>query len=368
MIPGILSGRVFDAAREHEHVEVFHDPGTGVAGVVAIHSTALGPAMGGLRVRAYADPEAAVLDALRLSSTMTLKNAAADLALGGGKAVLFDDGAWERRADRLRYVGDLVERLGGRYVTAEDVGTSPADMDVIAERTRWVAGRSHEQGGRGDPSSATARTVFHAIERGAKVHLGAASLDGVTVGVLGVGKVGSALAELLAVAGAQVLVADIDGRRAEAVAARTRTSIVAINGFPRREMDVFAPCAFGDAIGIDDVPALRCKLIAGAANNSLADDAAAAALAERNILYVPDFIANCGGIIHVGAEVLGLDPAEVDLRVAACGDRVEDILRTARQEGRLPLDVAERYARDRIERNRSATTSNVHSARLRASA
>jgi glutamate dehydrogenase/leucine dehydrogenase len=334
---------------EHEHVELFRDPRTGLTGIVAIHSTAMGPAMGGLRIRAYADLDAALADALRLSRAMTLKNAAAGLDLGGGKAVLVDDGAWERRADRLRFAADVIERLGGRYVTAEDVGTSPADMDVIGEHTRWVAGRSLEHGGRGDPSAATARTVFGAIERAVALQAGAGSLEGAAVGVLGAGKVGGTVVALLAARGAEVLVADIDAARAGACAARTGARAVALGGFVERELDVLAPCAFGELIGLADVPRLRCRVIAGAANNPLVDRATAIALAQRDILYVPDFIANCGGIIHVGAEFLGFDDAEVDRRVRASVERVEAVLRIACESGELPLDVAERRALARLE-------------------
>jgi len=352
MIASVPAG-VLPQTDEHELVRSFHDPCSGVAGFVAIHSTALGPAMGGLRIRGYRDSDAALADALRLSRAMTLKNAAAGLDLGGGKAVILDEGTWRRRADRLRYFGDVVEQLGGRYVTAEDVGTTARDMDVIGERTRWVAGRSREWGGRGDPSGSTARTVAAAIERAVALHLGTSSLEGVRVGVLGAGKVGGALTRLIAAAGGSVTVADVDGARAAACGAAPGVTAAPPAGFLQREFDVLAPCAFGDLIGVDEAKALRCAIVAGAANNVLVDHAAAVALAEREILYVPDFIANCGGIIHVGAEVLGLDDAEVERRLDACADRTTDILREALKHGELPLDVAERRALARVEAART---------------
>jgi glutamate dehydrogenase/leucine dehydrogenase len=342
---------------EHELLELFRDPETGLMGAVAIHSTALGPAMGGLRLSRYADAEAAAVDALRLARAMTLKNSAAGLDLGGGKAVLVDDGAWAapetRRARMLAFAG-VLERLGGRYVTAEDVGTEPADMDLIATRTRWVVGRSPDNGGRGDPSPATARTVFGAVAAAVESHLGT-SLAGVHVGVLGAGKVGAGLVERLADAGARVTVADIQHDRARACAAAAPSvTAVALDGFVSRELDVLAPCALGELIAAEDVGALRCRIVAGAANNPLVDRAAAVALHDAGILYVPDFIANSGGIVHVAAEFGGLDPAAVDRQVDACIRRAGEVLSAARARGVMPLDVAIEQAEERIGRARAA--------------
>jgi glutamate dehydrogenase/leucine dehydrogenase len=336
---------------EHELLELFRDPETGLMGALAIHSTALGPAMGGLRLARYADAEAAAVDALRLARAMTLKNAAAGLDVGGGKAVLVDDGAWAtpetRRARMLAFAG-VVERLGGRYVTAEDVGTEPADMDTIATRTRWVVGRSPGNGGRGDPSPATARTVFGAIAAAVRSHL-ARSLVDVHVGVLGVGKVGAALVERLAEAGARVTVADIDHERARACAAAAPSvTAVALDAFVSRELDVLAPCALGELIAAGDVEALRCRIVAGAANNPLVDHDTAVALHDAGILYVPDFIANSGGIVHVAAEFQGLDLDAVDRQLDACVRRAGEVLGAARSRGLMPLDVAIECAEERI--------------------
>jgi glutamate dehydrogenase/leucine dehydrogenase len=338
---------VFEPGFEHEHVQLFHDAAVGLTGVIAIHSTALGPAVGGLRIWPYPDTDSAVGDALRLSAAMTLKSAAAGLDLGGGKTVILDRGKPELRAERMRRFGEVLEQLGGRYVSAEDVGTSAADMDLIAEQTRWVVGRSLERGGRGDPSCATARTVFGSIDRAVALQLGAASLDGVTVCVLGAGKVGAQLVELLASAGASVIVTDLDPDRA-AAAAHAGATAVTPNDFLARDCDVLAPCALGGVIGVEHVRRLRCRVIAGAANNPLEDRATALALARRDILYVPDFVANCGGIIHVGAELLMLDDSEVERRIAKAIDRSEEILLAARDSQELPLDVARRLALQRI--------------------
>jgi len=341
---------------DHEQLELFRDPVTGLTGAVAIHSTALGPSMGGLRIRRYADVEAAAVDALRLARAMTLKNAAAGLRLGGGKAVLVDDGRWEDRDARLRAFADVVERLGGRYVTAEDVGTSPGDMDLIATRTRWVVGRSPENGGGGDPSPATARTVFGAIDAAVRAQLGAASLDGVHVGVLGAGKVGAALAAQLVAAGARVTVADVDRARAErcAAAAPARVEAVAVDGFLTRALDVLAPCAMGELIAAGDVSGLRCRVVAGAANNPLVDRDAAVALDAAGILYVPDFVANCGGIVHVAAEFEGLDRVALDAQLSRCVAQVGALLEEARGRGAIPLDVAVERALARVDAARVA--------------
>ncbi|MBJ7329154.1 MAG: Glu/Leu/Phe/Val dehydrogenase [Solirubrobacteraceae bacterium] len=344
-MPGI------DSQFEHEQAEIFRDPETGATGVIAIHSTALGPAMGGLRLAAYAGLESAMGDALRLARAMTLKNAAAGLDLGGGKAVLLDDGGWAdpvARASRMRAVGETIERLGGRYVTAEDVGTTPDDMTAIAGATPHVAGQPVELGGRGDPSPWTARTVAGAIEAAARLRLDTEDLAGVRVGVLGVGHVGRHLVALLREAGADVVVADIDPARADEAAAEYGAQAVPAAGFLRTDVDVLAPCAMGELIHPEHIGELRCRVIAGAANNPLLDAASARALADTGILYVPDFLANCGGIIHVGAEVLGFADAEVERRIGVAVAHTEAVLREALQTRAIPLDVAVAEALARI--------------------
>lgn len=340
-----------DTEFEHEQVELFCDAATGATGVVAIHSTALGPAMGGLRLAAYPGLTAAVTDALRLARAMTLKNAAAGLDLGGGKAVLLDDGGWAdagAREARMHAVGEIIDRLDGRYVTAEDVGTTPEDMTGVATATRHVAGQPVERGGRGDPSPWTARTVAGAIAAGARRRLGTETLDGVRVGVLGVGHVGRHLVALLRERGAEVLVADLDTPRAQDVAERYGATAVPVAGFLTSEVDVLAPCALGETIHEEHVADLACRVIAGAANNPLAGPNTAHALAGAGVLYVPDFLANCGGIIHVGAEVLGFGDDEVRRRVDAAVAHTAAVLEQAAETGAVPQDVAVAEARARI--------------------
>jgi glutamate dehydrogenase/leucine dehydrogenase len=336
---------------EHESLKLFSDPETGMRGCVAIHSTALGPAMGGLRLSSYDTISSAAVDALRLSRAMSFKTAAADLDLGGGKAVLVDDGAWtgELREARMRAFGVVVEGLLGSYVTAEDVGTSPADMESIAIETSHVAGRPLSSGGRGDPSPATAETVFAAISAAVEVAIGRADLEGVRVGVEGVGHVGKVLVALLRQAGAMVEVCDLDEQRAAAVAAEWGAEKVSLAGFAERDLDVFAPCALGGVVRESTVTGMKCRVVAGAANNQLVDYGLATVLDRVGILYVPDFVANSGGIIHVGAEPLGFDEDEVRARVAAAGRRTGELLREAEARHRTPLEVALQNAEARLQ-------------------
>jgi leucine dehydrogenase len=340
-----------DRRFEHERLEIFHDARTGLRGAIAIHSTVLGPAMGGLRLWRYGSLDAAVADVLDLARAMSLKNAAAGLDLGGGKAVLLDDGRWdsrELRAERMRAVGEIVEGLDGRYITAEDVGTSPEDMEWIGERTRRVAGRPVESGGHGDPSPLTALTVFTAIAVAAEQRLGVSDLDGVRVGVLGVGHVGAVLAGRLARAGADVVVADAAPGVADEVADSVGAEAVEVDGFLERELDVLAPCALGGVIDPGAVPLLRCSIVAGAANTQLTDPAVADDLARAGILYVPDFVANCGGIVHVGGEALKLDPGSVERLLVDAKERTGSILQEAAVTGGTPWEIAVGRAEARI--------------------
>jgi glutamate dehydrogenase/leucine dehydrogenase len=339
------------AAFDHERLEIFHDAATGVTGAIAIHSTVLGPAMGGLRLYSYNSLDEAAVDALRLARAMSLKNAAGGLDLGGGKAVVVDDGRWsspEVRDRRMRAVGRIVDELGGRYITAEDVGTTPHDMEQIGRSTRWVAGLPLDRGGRGDPSPATARTVYGAIRSAVRIEFGREDLAGVRVGVQGVGHVGAALVALLTEAGAEVTLTDAVARRAVLVAQEHGAKAVEPIEFLHRDFDVLAPCALGEVISARDVAELRCRIVAGAANNPLEGPWVAGELQRVGILYVPDFLANCGGIIHVGAEAVGFGDAEVERLVAESVTRTEALLEGAVARGRTPWDVAVEFAETRI--------------------
>jgi glutamate dehydrogenase/leucine dehydrogenase len=347
-----------DSFFEHQRLEIFHDADTGATGAIAIHSTVLGPAMGGLRLYTYDSLDKAVGDALRLSRAMTLKNAAAGLDLGGGKAVLLDDGRWSSpdvRDERMRAVGRIVHALGGQYITAEDVGTTPHDMEQIGRCTRWVAGRPLDRGGRGDPSPMTARTVYEAIRSAARIHLARKDLAGARVGVQGVGHVGAALVARLCHAGAEVTLTDTIASRAVLVAEEHGAKAVEPIEFLRRDFDILAPCALGEVIAAHDVAELRCRIVAGAANNQLEDPQVAGELQRAGILYVPDFLANCGGIIHAAAEALGFDDDEVERLVEESVTHTDALLESAHAAGRTPWDAAVAFAESRIA-GASATT------------
>lgn len=314
-----------------------------------MHSTVLGPAVGGLRLSQYASLDDAVSDALELARTMTLKNAAAGLDLGGGKAVLVNDGEWADpsvRSSRLLAFGRKLEALAGTYITAEDVGTTPDDMQVIATVTDHVTGLP---GRSGDPSLATATTVVAAIRDAVDVHLNRA-LPSVSVGVLGVGHVGARVTRMLVDAGARVLVADLDPERASAVARCTSSAVRSVDEIVGCDVDVLAPCALGGSIGASHLLGLRCRVIAGAANNPLTSDEVASELARAGILYVPDFLANCGGIIHVGGDVLGLDASAVAERMSAAQAQTRELLKAAVASGRQPLELARALADRRLRR------------------
>jgi len=320
---------------------------------VAVHSTARGPALGGCRMWRYDDSRAAMRDALRLSRAMTFKNAVADLPLGGGKGVIMvpaeRDASAARRRDALRDFGDAVGSLGGRYVTAEDVGTSARDMTVIAEQTPHVTGLSRRRGGSGDPSPWTALGVHVAIEVSCAEAFSSRSLRDRTIAVVGLGNVGGRLAIRLARAGANLVVADIDERKralAEELGARWTTPDRALTA----PVDVVAPCALGGVLDDESVPALSCRVVAGAANNQLADDRIADLLHERGILWAPDFVANAGGIVNIAVELepAGYDPRRARRRVRGIGDTLAEVYANARAIGATPLTAAMELARRRL--------------------
>jgi glutamate dehydrogenase/leucine dehydrogenase len=336
---------------DHEQVIIRQDRDSGMRFVVAVHSTVLGPALGGLRLKPYPGGLSEALDdALALARTMTLKASAAGLELGGGKAVMIDDGRADLRERRLELAAEVVDGLGGAYITAEDIGTTTSDMDLIAEHTRYVVGRSTKQGGGGDPSPVTARTVLEAIRRGLCAATDSVQLEGRRVGVVGLGKVGGALAASLASAGARVVACDLVPERVERIADEYGAEPVAsAEELMAQELDVLAPCDAGGLIDDTVANGLRCRVVAGAANNPLTGTGVAIRLARRGVLYVPDFLANCGGLIHVNAEWRGFDSAAVDHCVERAMDGLSHVLSQSRRTGLAPLEVAERDVLARIE-------------------
>jgi leucine dehydrogenase len=337
-------------ALDHEQLAVRRGERSGLYCVIAVHSTALGPALGGLRIWHYPDQGDALRDAMRLAAGMTLKAAAAGLNLGGGKGVICAppdglDGALRR--DALLDFGDLVESLDGRYITAEDVGTTPADLIVVSQRTEHLTGLPPDRGGSGDPSPFTAIGVEAAIRACVAERWRYGGLAGRTVCVVGLGHVGAGLARRLADVGCELIVSDIDpAKRAltDALGATWREPGVAME----TECDVLVPCALGGAITIDNVDRLRCEVVCGSANNQLADDSLAAELARRGILYAPDFIANAGGLIHVFMELEGYS----EERAIALAEGIESTLgrvfALAAKLGTTPLVAARELADRRL--------------------
>jgi valine dehydrogenase (NAD+) len=340
---------------DHEQIVIRQDPDTGLRFIVAVHSTVLGPALGGMRIKRYPGGlREALEDVMGLARTMTLKASAAGLDLGGGKAVMIDDGREEVRAARLEGAARVIEGLEGAYITAEDIGTTTADMDRLSRFTRFAVGRSAGNGGGGDPSPVTAETVFQAMRHGLGAATGSHELDGRRIGVIGLGKVGSVLAARLAEAGASVIGCDLDSARADRIAAEhgfeTAPSAEAILA---SELDVLAPCAAGGLIGEALARALDCRVVVGAANNPLTDRGVARILMERDILYVPDFLANCGGLIHVSTEWYGKGGAGEAELIAGAMERLQLAIETSESEGTPPIEVAERQALERVEAARN---------------
>jgi leucine dehydrogenase len=325
----------------HEDVVAVGDEALGFAGFVAIHSTTFGPAAGGCRIWSYDSEDAALTDALRLSRGMTYKNAMADLPLGGGKAVLYKMS--ENRQACFERFGEQIEALGGRYITAEDVGASVADMRAIARRTSYVAGLPKEEGqAGGDPSPMTALGVFVSI----KALLGG-SVERRTVAVQGVGAVGYNLCNLLADEGAKLIIADVNQtnlHRAQALGAE----IAPVDQIHAVGADLFAPCALGAGLNTRTIPELGAKLVCGAANNQLETEADGARLVERGVTYAPDYVVNAGGIINVSAEYLGESAEVVEGRVRAIAPRLMRVLETAKTKGLTPHQAADAIVRERL--------------------
>jgi valine dehydrogenase (NAD+) len=337
---------------DHEQIVIRQDADTGLRLIVAVHSTVLGPSLGGMRLKRYPGGlREGLEDVMALARTMTLKASAAGLDLGGGKAVMVDDGPPELHEERLAQAADVIEGLGGAYVTAEDIGTTTADMDYMSRFTRFCVGRSVGNGGGGDPSPVTAETVFQATRRGLAAHDGSSELDGRRVGVIGLGKVGGALAAKLAQAGARIIACDLDEERCERFAAAHSGVQIApsAEAILASELDVLAPCAAGGLIDEALARSIDVRVVAGAANNPLTGREVAGVLMGRDILCVPDFLANCGGLIHVACEWYGRDRASEQELIARAMDRLDQAIAGAAAEGVTPLEVAERQALERVE-------------------
>ncbi|MDX5332058.1 MAG: amino acid dehydrogenase [Caulobacteraceae bacterium] len=337
----------------HEAVHAFSDAATGLRCIIAVHSTARGPAAGGCRMWPFPTSADALQDALRLSRAMSYKNAMADLDLGGGKAVIIGDSRTQKTPALFEAFGRAVEAVGGAYWTAEDVGVSPADLTHARRHTRYVAGLEGHPAASGDPSPVTAEGVFRGISLCVRRAMDR-DLQGVTVALQGVGHVGAYLADKLHAAGARLIITDVNAEALAAVAARTGAQVVAPDEIFDAPADVFAPCALGGAVSVETLPRLKARIIAGGANNQLADPAIGRTLFDLGLLYAPDYVINGGGIINVAGEIRALDageafdPAWVEAKLSRLMVTLEEVLDRSLAEKRPTHEIAGEMARERI--------------------
>ena len=330
----------------HEQLVLAHDKSSGYRGIIAIHDTTLGPALGGTRFWHYASDEEAIIDALRLARGMTYKNAVAGLNLGGGKSVIIGNNRTTNREMIFRAHGRFVDSLGGRYVTAEDVGTGTLDMDFVHMETNYVAGL---QNASGDPSPVTARGVFRAMQATAKYRWGSDDLHGKTVAIQGCGNVGFNLARELHAVGAKLIVADIDAERVKRVSEATGARAVSVGEILGQDADILAPCALGGGLNDDTIPQLRVELVVGAANNQLLEDRHGDMVEERGITYAPDYVVNAGGVINVYGELAGWDRLRSLRKADEIYQTILGVFDIARADGVTSHVAADRLAERRIE-------------------
>ena len=337
----------------HEQVVACHDPVTGLRAIIAIHDTSLGPALGGTRFFPYPSYADALGDALRLSRAMSYKNALAGLPHGGGKAVIIGDPATDKSPELLHAYGRFVQTLGGRYVTACDVGTSVRDLDLVGETTAYATGRSRERGGCGDSSVLTAYGVYQGMRAAAEHVLGASSLAGLRVGIAGVGKVGRQLAAHVLDDGGSVVATDVDAAAVAALQAGHPAveTVATTEELVGLDLDVYAPCALGGALDDRTVETLRARIVCGGANNQLVAEGpggTAERLAARGVTYCPDFLVNAGGVIQVSDELHGFDLDRATAKASAIFDHTLEVLRAADERGVTPAEAADRIAEERM--------------------
>jgi leucine dehydrogenase len=339
---------LFDRIAEHNHEQVVFsfEPMAGYRGIIAIHNTTLGPALGGTRFWNYSSDEEALIDVLRLSRGMTYKAAVAGLNLGGGKAVIIGDPKTTRREMIFRAHGRFVESLGGRYYTAEDVGTSVEDMDYVMMETQYVTGVA---GGSGDPSPVTAYGTYRGIKACAKEKYGSDSLSGMTVAVQGTGHVGYYLCQFLAEEDAKLIVTDIDEQRVDRVVEEFGAVAVSPDQIYSAEAQIFAPCALGAVVNDDSIPQFRFEIIAGAANNQLAQERHGDLLHKRGILYAPDYVINAGGLINVYGELNDWSMDQAKRKAGEIYDTLSQVFALAKENGIPTYEAADRVAERRIE-------------------
>jgi leucine dehydrogenase len=336
---------------DHEQVVFCNNSEVGLRAIIAIHNTTLGPALGGTRMWPFASEEEALIDVLRLSRGMTYKAAASGLNLGGGKAVIIGDPKTDKTEELFRAFGRYIQSLGGRYITAEDVGTSVEDMEYVYMETKHVTGITTAHGGSGDPSPVTAYGVYQGIRAAALEKMGRDSLDGLRVAVQGAGHVGYYLVENLVKDGASVVVTDIDGDKVEKVLADfSNVKAIDPETIYDEDVDIFSPCALGAVINDTTIPRLKCQIIAGGANNQLEEERHGLELEKRDILYAPDYVINAGGLINVSIELEGYNRERAMRRAGQIYDRLLEVFAIAKEEKIPTSEAADRMAEKRIRR------------------
>lgn len=335
---------------DYEQLVICQDKQSGLKAIIAIHDTTLGPALGGTRMWTYASEEDAIEDALRLAKGMTYKNAAAGLNLGGGKTVIMGDPRKDKNEELFRAFGRYIQGLNGRYITAEDVGTTVADMDLIYEETNYVTGVSPAFGSSGNPSPVTAFGVYRGMKAAAKEAFGTDSLEGKTIAVQGVGNVAFTLCRHLHEEGANLIVTDINKEAVQRAVEEFGAKAVDPADIYSVDCDIYAPCALGATVNDDTIPQFKCKVIAGAANNQLKEDIHGDKIHEMGIVYAPDYVINAGGVINVADELYGYDPDRAMKKVEQIYNNIEKVLNITKRDGIPTYKAANRLAEERIER------------------
>jgi leucine dehydrogenase len=339
---------------DYEQVVFCQDKQSGLKAIIAIHDTTLGPALGGTRMWTYASEEAAIEDALRLAKGMTYKNAAAGLNLGGGKTVIIGDPRKDKNEEMFRAFGRYIQGLNGRYITAEDVGTTVADMDLIHEETDYVTGISPAFGSSGNPSPVTAYGVYRGMKAAAKEAFGADSLEGKTIAVQGVGNVAYNLCRHLHEEGAQLIVTDINKEAVQRAVEEFGAKAVEPDEIYSVDCDIYAPCALGAVINDETIPQIKAKVIAGAANNQLKDTKHGDIIHEMGIVYAPDYVINAGGVINVADELYGYNAERAMKKVETIYNNIEKVIEIAKRDEIPTYKAADRMAEERIERMRNS--------------
>ncbi|MFC7783407.1 branched-chain amino acid dehydrogenase [Rossellomorea sp. GCM10028870] len=337
---------------DYEQLVFCQDESSGLKAIIAIHDTTLGPALGGTRMWTYESEEAAIEDALRLARGMTYKNAAAGLNLGGGKTVIIGDPRKDKNEEMFRAFGRYIQGLNGRYITAEDVGTTVADMDLIHEETDYVTGISPAFGSSGNPSPVTAYGVYRGIKAAAKEAFGTDSLEGKTIAVQGIGNVAYNMCRHLHEEGANLIVTDINKEAVQRAVDEFGAKAVDINDIYGVDCDIFAPCALGAIINDETIPQLKAKVIAGAANNQLKETRHGDAIHEMGIVYAPDYVINAGGVINVADELYGYNSERAMKKVEQVYNNVERVIEIAKRDNVPTYVAADRMAEERIEKMR----------------